>query len=106
MSLHRPGMYYFVDSDGDEHSLKGLNEDDAKISLLRALPPGITVSLVRFEPDPDKVEPPKLSDIKHTKPGPAGTRMSKKRLARGRNDPCTCGSGRKTKYCCARRDRK
>jgi len=102
VSLHNPGMYYFVDSDGDEHSLQGVNADDAKIALLKALPAGITVTLVRFQPDPEKVVSPKLSEIKHTQSGPGGTRLAGRRKAYGRNDRCPCGSGRKVKHCCAR----
>ena len=100
---HHPGMYYFVDSDGDEHSLKGITSDDAKIALLQALPLGITVTLLRFEPDPVRPAAPELKDVKHTQPGPAGMRIAGRRKARGRNDKCMCGSGKKAKYCCARR---
>jgi hypothetical protein len=101
--LHKPGLYKFVDNEGDEHSLHGLNEDDAMIALLRALPLGITVKPIGFEPDPEKVESPKLSEIKQTQPGPGGTRLAGRRKAYGRNDQCPCGSGKKVKRCCGRR---
>lgn len=33
-----------------------------------------------------------------------GPRLVRKRLAFGRNDRCPCGSGKKVKHCCARRE--
>jgi hypothetical protein len=96
-----PGMYYFIDSDGDEQSLKATSWDDAEIALLKALPPGITIKRLKFVPDP-VITSPKPADIKQTKPGPAGTRVGR-RKAYGRNDKCPCGSGKKVKHCCARK---
>jgi len=103
--VNQPGMYHFIDSDGDEHSLEALNWDDAEITLLKALPPGITLTKSIFKPSPNTAPKPKLEDVRNTRPGPAGTRIAGRRKAHGRNDQCPCGSGKKVKRCCASRSK-
>lgn len=102
--MNAKALYEMRDQDGDVHSIYALNEDDARIQLLRMLPPGCTIEeIISVTPmaAPQKRDPATVKGP--GRPGPGGTRIVGKRKAAGRNDPCPCGSGRKTKYCCARR---
>ena len=49
----------------------------------------------------DMYEYADMPKFKHTRVTPAKVRDSKTDPKIGRNEPCTCGSGKKYKKCCA-----
>jgi hypothetical protein len=113
MEYGRPLLNATDGSDGEvDRALKliqicwnlSLASEELRPKMLKALRPRMDMDDDQFREFNDKIIRVMIERHEQMFPelhsGSAGQRQSKKAVKIGRNDPCSCGSGKKYKKCC------